>query len=74
MDKYKPIDCDLHDKLEDAAVRQVPVQIELNTGSITGIVVNVRTVGDEEFLILQDEPDPIRLDRVISVMQNTEQE
>ena len=73
MDKYQPIDCELHDRLEDAAVRRVPVQIELNTGIIIGTVLDVRTVADEEFLVLKEQPAPIRLDRVISVMDNTEQ-
>ena len=74
MDKYKPIDCELHDKLEDAAVRQVPVQIELNTGVITGTVLDVKTVADEEFLVLKEQLEPIRLDRVIAVTDTVEQE
>jgi len=74
VDKYQPIDCELHDRLEDAAVRRVPVQIELNTGIITGTVLDVKTVADEEFLVLKEQPEPIRLDRVIAVTDPAEQE
>ncbi len=74
MEKYQPIDCELHDRLEDAAVRRVLVQIELNTGMITGTVLDVKTVADEEFLVLKEQPEPIRLDRVIAVTDPAEQE
>lgn len=74
MDKYKPIDCELHDKLEDAAVRRVPVEIQLDTGTINGTVVDVKTVASEEFLVLKEQAEPIRLDRVLAVTDTAEQE
>ncbi len=74
MDKYKPIDCELHDKLEDAAVRRVPVEIQLDTGTINGTVVDVKTVASKEFLVLKEQAEPIRLDRVLAVTDTAEKE
>ncbi len=74
MDKYKPIDCELHDKLEDAAVRRVPVEIQLDTGTINGTVIDVKTVASEEFLVLKEQVEPIRLDRVLAVTDTAEKE
>ena len=55
-------------------MRRVPVQIELNTGIITGTVLDVKTVAEEEFLVLKEQSEPIRLDRVIAVTDTAEQE
>jgi Rho-binding antiterminator len=69
MPEYQPINCEFHDRLEDAAVRQKPVEVKfLDQGveqMVTAKVTNVRTEPDAEYLDLEDQ-DPIRLDHIVS--------
>jgi transcriptional antiterminator Rof (Rho-off) len=66
---YQPIDCEFHDRLEDAAVRRLSVQVCYRVGTdeicVRALVLDVRTEGDAEFLVLEGY-DPIRLDHIFS--------
>lgn len=68
---YQPIDCTLHDRLEDWAVRRARCTIEHedDTGAlvrVAGVIVDVGARDGVEYLTL-DGGDRIRLDRLRSV-------
>lgn len=75
---YQPIDCSVHDRLEDLAVRQVVCRIRYTVASasgrnateeeaeLEGRIVDVFARDGEEFL-RTDEGREIRLDRLRAV-------
>lgn len=71
MKPYIPIDCEFHDRLEDAAVRKKPVTIEFWNDKIQetteDIILDIRTQDGAEVLILESKSEPIRLDSLISL-------
>jgi Rho-binding antiterminator len=70
MKPYVPIDCEFHDRLEDAAVKRTRVTIEFWKGeiqeSINAIIEDIRIEDGAEVMILDSKMDPIRLDAIIS--------
>ncbi len=71
MTDYQPLNCDLHDELEVAALRALPVRLcwQQADGSEREAVGIVRTVSarqGEEFVLfaVADETLSIRLDRI----------
>ncbi len=74
MDSYVPIDCEFHDRLEDAAVRKKRVTIEFWRGeiqeTINAVIEDIRIEDGAEFLILDSNKGSIRLDDIVSVDGN----
>jgi transcriptional antiterminator Rof (Rho-off) len=74
---YIPVDCGFHDRLEDFAVRRVPVSIHLSPlGSQTrgeeavhGLIADVFACDGADWMVLQtaSEALTVRLDRIRSV-------
>ena len=69
---YQPINCSFYDRLEHyATLRQmIPVEFKVEPDRslrIIGRIKDLQNMGDGEYLILESYPDPIRLDRLISV-------
>jgi Rho-binding antiterminator len=73
-DPYVPIDCEFHDRLEDAAVRKKQVRIEFWSGeiqeSINAVIQDIRIEDGAEFLILDSNKGSIRLDNIVSLDGN----
>ena len=71
MDTYKPIDCDIHDVLEDAAVRERLVEITFDNGvqheTLETKIVNFITEDDAEYVVLEHNYMRIRLDKIVSI-------
>ncbi len=71
MKPYVPIDCEFHDRLEDAAIKKKRVTIEFWRGeiqeSINAVIDDIRIEDTAEFLILDSNKGSIRLDNIISV-------
>lgn len=71
MKAYIPIDCEFHDRLEDAAVKKKAVTIEFWNGgiqeSINAVILDIRIVDGAEVMILDSKIEPIRLDFIISL-------
>lgn len=68
---YKPISCDFHDILEDAAVKRLLVDVvyqddQDHESTVTSKIKDITVEGQEEFLILNS-GEKIRLDRLVSV-------
>ncbi|MFZ5841831.1 MAG: transcriptional antiterminator [Pseudomonadota bacterium] len=71
MTDYQPLSCDLHDELEVAALRGVPVrlcwlQADGSEREAVGVVRTITARQGEEFVLfaVADEDIPIRLDRL----------
>jgi Rho-binding antiterminator len=69
--EYRPVDCDVHDKLESLATLKQPAEIiyDDRSGSrktACDLIVDVYTEGDAEWLRLES-GQVIRLDQVRSV-------
>ena len=77
MKPYVPIDCEFHDRLEDAAIKKKRVTIEFWRGeiqeSINAVIQDIRIEDGAEFLILDSNKGSIRLDNIISVDGNVHQ-
>ena len=71
MEPYIPIDCEFHDRLEDAAIRKKLVTIEFWNGeiqeSVHAIIQDIRIEQGAEILVLDSRIEPIRLDMIISL-------
>ena len=71
MEPYKPIDCDFHDRLEDAAIRQQVVSIVFLNDDLQelteGVIKDIRIEDGAEVLIVNSKLEPIRLDTIISL-------
>ncbi len=69
-DPYVPIDCEFHDRLEDAAIKKKRVTIEFWRGeiqeSIDAAIEDIRIEDGAEVMILDTKIEPIRLDSIIS--------
>jgi Rho-binding antiterminator len=68
MDEYKPIDCGLHDRLEELATLRQPARIEFRDerGELResrGTIADVYASDGAEF-VRTDEGEEIRLDRI----------
>lgn len=72
MDSYKPISCDFHDILEDAAVRRLRIEVAFNSEGgeqvTIGRIKDITVEGQEEFLIMEDGLK-LRLDQLTRVDQ-----
>ena len=73
-DLYHPVDCSLHDRFEDAAVRGVPVRIDWAEPSgpsrqATGTIRDIVVRGGAEYLVMADGAE-IRLDRIAEFRVN----
>ena len=71
MTDYQPLNCDLHDELEIAALRTIPVTLRWrdNNGQpqqARGIIQDLFAVQGEEFLrfVVAGEPQQLRLDQL----------
>ena len=72
MSDYTPIDCQLHDEFEIAAMRRQPVAVELLVDGqwqkSTVIPLDTRIRNGEEFLIYRTQSDEaeqrVRLDKI----------
>jgi Rho-binding antiterminator len=64
---YQPIDCAVHDRLEDLAVRRVACRIEMAAAEgireAAGVIVDVFARDGAEYLRL-DSGETVRLDRI----------
>ncbi|WP_434597385.1 Rho-binding antiterminator [Pseudomonas sp. R4-83] len=71
MDRYQPLNCDLHDYLEIACLRGYQLDIELTDGQrLTARAVTTRTSGDkEEFFVIEQAgaQREIRLDHLLAI-------
>jgi len=68
---YRPVDCGFHDRLLALATLRTSCEVvyrdEGGRGRRTaGVIADVYTKGDEEFLLLED-GTRVRLDRLVSV-------
>ncbi|MEQ9104768.1 MAG: hypothetical protein RIE53_08725 [Rhodothermales bacterium] len=66
---YTPIDCGFHDRLEDYAVRRVPVDVVLEKVAVSGLITDVFARDGADWMVLQTATgtETIRLDRIRSV-------
>ena len=58
MTDYQPLNCDLHDQLEIAAMRAKPVQLQWRehdgtTQEATGVIRDIEVGKGEEFLLFE---------------------
>lgn len=71
MEPYIPIDCEFHDRLEDAAIRKKLVTIEFWNGgiqeTINAAIQDIRVEEGAEVLVFDSRIEPIRLDMIISL-------
>jgi Rho-binding antiterminator len=70
-DGYEPVDCSLHDRLEELATLRQPCELEFSTESggretARGVIRDVYTEGGAEYVRLGDGPT-VRLDRIAAV-------
>lgn len=66
MTDYQPLNCDLHDELEIAAMRGKPVQLQWRDVDGTrrtgmGVVRNIEVSNGEEFLIVEVDGERLRI-------------
>ena len=66
MTDYQPLNCDLHDELEIAALRGTPVRLqwkEVNgtQRSALGVVRDVEVSNGEEFLLFEVDGERLRI-------------
>lgn len=64
--EYKPIDCNYYDVLVLHAMRGDILQIITDEETIIASIIDLETIGSEEFLIL-DKGQQIRLDKIKGV-------
>jgi Rho-binding antiterminator len=71
MNKYQPMNCDLHDYLEIACMHGYQLDIELKDGArLEAKALTTRTSSDkEEFLVVEtaDGQQEIRLDQLLAI-------
>ena len=71
MNKYQPMNCDLHDYLEIACMRRYRLVIELKDGAqLKAKALTTRTSSNkEEFLVVEtaDGQQEIRLDQLLAI-------
>ena len=71
MNKYRPMNCDLHDYLEIACMRRYRLVIELKDGAqLKAKALTTRTSSNkEEFLVVvtADGQQEIRLDQLLAI-------
>ncbi len=72
MKPYRPISCSFHDLIEHYATLAVTVPIVFQSFDGEVIQLNSKIVtwtndGDGEYLLLNNYPDPIRLDYIVSI-------
>ncbi|WP_336284121.1 Rho-binding antiterminator [Citrobacter arsenatis] len=71
MEKYHPIDCDLHDYLEIACLYHYCLRIELTDGTYLDAkaLTTCTTADKEEFLLVENHENQqkIRLDRLSAI-------
>lgn len=74
-ERYKPISCDYHDMLEEAAMHKKRVDLEFDLSGVTqhetGTVADVYTADGAEFVkfVGSNGPLEIRLDHIISMRE-----
>lgn len=74
-ERYEPISCDYHDKLEAAAMHRSEVELEFELDGVPqrgrGRVEDVYTTGGAEFIRFASDSGPveIRLDHIISMKE-----
>lgn len=77
MTNYQPLACHLYDLLEIYTLRRLPTRVRYTTEEGREICVeevrlkDLQTIRGEEFLWLDNGSKPIRLDRLISVGNET---
>lgn len=68
---YIPVGCDIDDRLEDAMVRRKSISLVYKQGDAEGRtetkILSVKTVGREEFALLEGISEQIRLDRILEM-------
>lgn len=70
MNRYQPLNCDLHDYLEIACMHDYRLQIELVDGvTFVARALTTRTLAGEEFLLLHRDAGPlqVRLDHLLAI-------
>ena len=74
-ERYEPVSCDYHDRLEAAAMHRKDVELEFDLEGVTqrgrGKIADVYTADGAEFVKFESQEGPldIRLDRIISVQE-----
>jgi len=74
-ERYKPISCDYHDQLEEAAMHHKRVELEFELEGVTqretGTIADVYASNAAEFVkfVAPQGPVEIRLDHIISMRQ-----
>lgn len=68
---YSPIDCGIHDVLEYAFVRRIPLTLRFMDAEgpvvVSGYVMNVFQEGRAEYLRIAGLEEPVRLDQIRSI-------
>jgi Rho-binding antiterminator len=73
MSDYKPVSCDYHDQLEEAAMHRKRVELEFDLEGVTqretGTIADVFTSHGAEFVKFESATGPvdIRIDHIISM-------